>query len=239
MNSFSEDSRRAKVDKYLKENYGFGLEWFHYCLSRASTFCNLRRKKKNLSKYRRRLQYLESFKEGILKQLEEIMSKTGLIKNIEMKRKYKKSGLTQEQRHEEIIKLFNLEPIFKRAEEKIRQTKRRIALLNAFYKEPIKTMTTIDRRKSIDPTTVVALAWLKAMRGPRKQRHYRDVETLLKWFSKNHQDEITKNFGRLLYISESAVRRANERYIKHPNRRQKIYGELVTEFFDSSIENHS
>ena len=88
MTTFSRRSTREEADDYLKETYGLGLNWFHSSLSSAATLYALRSKKKNLARYRKNLEYLESFESKILKRLEGMMSKSGLIKDIEHKPKY-------------------------------------------------------------------------------------------------------------------------------------------------------
>lgn len=232
MTDFSEPSTREEWDYYLKDKYGLGLNWFHYSLSSAWTSYDLRSKKKNLARYRKNLEYLESFESKILKRLEGMMSKSGLSKDIERKPEYRSSDLTREQLHEEIKRLFHLEPIFNRINEKIIKAKKQILLLETF------SIKILDRRKSIQPLTMVALVWLIAMKKARKQRRYRDVIRLLNWFSNNHREEIVNKYERLLNLSESALRRAYERYIERPNRKNRAYKEIVYEFYDSSLDDN-
>jgi len=234
---FSVDSKEAIVDEYLENNFDLGINWFHSIFDLVNVDCRLRRNKRKLDKLRARIEFLKSLKAMMPKELDRILLKGEFFRDIEWKlKKYKLSSekaerLAQEQRNERISTLFNLKRVFLLIDEEIENSEKQILYIKAIDQK------TMGGKNPIQPITLVVLVWLFAMKkAKRRSPRYKVVELLLEWFFNNYEEKLKGYFQFLPPVSQGAIRRAYERYLKSPNQKQKIYIKLIRDFYYDSFE---
>ncbi|GAG55224.1 unnamed protein product [marine sediment metagenome] len=98
MMSFNMNSNDQKLDRSLKEKYGYGFDTFSFLLCNVKAFFELLAKQRSIKTFEDKIQKLETLKTYIIKKLNE----------------YLKTSESQEEiEGDAIMEQFNLAPFFK------------------------------------------------------------------------------------------------------------------------------
>jgi hypothetical protein len=164
------------------------------------------------------ISYLEFSKEELVKTIDSLLEKSnswGWIKDTHPEI----DELNLETKAEFIREKFQLQHYFKFVDQMIARLNRKIHIFNKVY------FHTEDKRKRIQPHTLVVLVWVLAFKnlGLSNRNSFTETQTLLKWFSRNRGEILIHYFGRQIHISKSTIRRNYERYIQNPNSEREPY----------------
>lgn len=212
--NFNMNSNDQKLDRSLKEKYGYGFDTFSFLLRNVKAFFELLAKQRSIKTFEDKIQKLETLKTHIFKKLNE----------------YLKTSESQEEIEDDaIMEQFNLAPFFKIIDQKIKNLEKIANLLRSL------NIATGKQKRIMQPHTMVALVWILAMRekGRKLYEIFKDTQILLKRISK--KEEFKNYFEREINISTDIIRRDYERYIKNPNDKQKIYCEIAFSIYADSL----
>ena len=226
MRTFNETSSADEINRYLDEKYQYSLIQFENSLHGIQTDYKLVSQKKAINDLRRTIEYLILSKEELVKKINEFISKSkswGWTKNSFSGL----SELTGEQKVNFIKRTFRLKYYFEFVDRRIKRLNNVITILESikFHAE--------DKRKRVQPHTVVMLIWTLAFQhgGASIKESFRETKALLAWFKKKRSEMLRESCGQLGHIGLDTIRRDFERYIKNANSKRKVYGEMAQSIY--------
>jgi hypothetical protein len=230
MNNHDAGVSAEEKNRYLENNYRYSLTQFENSLLAIKTYYKLISRKKGIPEIRRRIDYLQSSKESLVRKIDGFLTKSRSWEWI--KHNFASLGeLTEEQRANFVRSKFHLNYYYKFVDIRIEQLNRLISFATSI------NFHTENMRKRVRPETMIILVWTLAFRnhGANGKKSYRETKDLWAWFRKNKGGLLSELFGQPIDIGLDTIRRDFERYIQNPLRGKEVYGELAKSLCSQSF----
>jgi len=224
--SFDEKSSAKELNDELVARFDFGLANLENSLSYVQTTYNLIGFRKRVQELELACRRFEALKRRLLKQVDDFLEISGRWKRI-MTRHNTEREWRRDDKYNFIKEEFHLNELFQKIDQEIKDLNRRIHIINSVR------LPTAEKRKRIQPYTLIMLVWLQALSlgCTKPAERYRVAYKLLAWFIENRNDLFTGSISKLKDLDAASIRHDYERYIQMPNDSQKVYQEWAQQIY--------